>query len=283
MCDFYWRTSWLQVFSKLLFPIKYKISGRVHTFWGTFRNSDDAMQDSYRQAKRRHARWLLDKSAVTNCVSIFLFYFIYNLNQQSEFTFYKLMLWLLQCLDGESSSGESTVPQIRPIGQFFSRLFSSLTSSVLRGGFSWVSNVVRCLLHFWWMASCTYDMPRSACSVALETYHGASTIILMILDLREMVYNRINSSEIVVQWLFDLNSLSERDPCKAQRTELYTVPKDAAGNIDNQDENWEKCRPTRGKENSDSICALREAPQSKMRIVTVVASQRVARRNQQWE
>jgi hypothetical protein len=31
------------------------------------------------------------------------------------------------------------------------------------------------------MTSCTYDMPRSACSVALETYHGASTIILRIL------------------------------------------------------------------------------------------------------
>jgi hypothetical protein len=26
-------------------------------------------------------------------------------------------------------------------------------------------------------------MPKSACSVALETYHGASTIILWILDL----------------------------------------------------------------------------------------------------
>jgi hypothetical protein len=35
---------------------------------------------------------------------------------------------------------------------------------------------------FWWMASCTYDMLRSACSVALETYHGASTIILSVLD-----------------------------------------------------------------------------------------------------
>jgi hypothetical protein len=35
------------------------------------------------------------------------------------------------------------------------------------------------LLHFWWI---TYDMPRSACSVALETYHGASTIILRTLD-----------------------------------------------------------------------------------------------------
>jgi hypothetical protein len=32
------------------------------------------------------------------------------------------------------------------------------------------------------MTSCTYDMPRSACTVALETYHGASTIILRILD-----------------------------------------------------------------------------------------------------
>jgi hypothetical protein len=47
-------------------------------------------------------------------------FFIYNLNRQSEFTFYeyKLTLWLLQCLDGESPSGESPVPQIRPIGQF---------------------------------------------------------------------------------------------------------------------------------------------------------------------
>jgi hypothetical protein len=33
-----------------------------------------------------------------------MIFFIYNLNQQSEFTFYKLMLWLLQCLDGESSN-----------------------------------------------------------------------------------------------------------------------------------------------------------------------------------
>jgi hypothetical protein len=32
------------------------------------------------------------------------------------------------------------------------------------------------------MTSCTYDTPRSACSVALETYHSASTIILRILD-----------------------------------------------------------------------------------------------------
>jgi hypothetical protein len=64
------------------------------------------------------------------------FLFIYNLNQQSEFTFYELMLWLLQCLDGESSSGESQVPQIRSVGQFLSsRLFSSLTSSVLSSGF----------------------------------------------------------------------------------------------------------------------------------------------------
>jgi hypothetical protein len=32
------------------------------------------------------------------------------------------------------------------------------------------------------MASCTEDMPRSAWSVALETYHSASTIIRRILD-----------------------------------------------------------------------------------------------------
>jgi hypothetical protein len=53
------------------------------------------------------------------------------------------MLCLLQCLDGESSSGESPVPQISSIGQFIlSRLFSSLTSGVLRSGFSWASSVV---------------------------------------------------------------------------------------------------------------------------------------------
>jgi hypothetical protein len=74
---------------------------------------------------------------------VLLNFFIYNLNQQSEFTFYKLMVCLLQCLDGESSSGESPVPQIRSIGQFLlSRLFSSLISSVLRSGFSWVWSVV---------------------------------------------------------------------------------------------------------------------------------------------
>jgi hypothetical protein len=113
---------------------------------------------------------------------IFFNFFTYNLNQQSEFTFYKLMLWLLQCLDGESSGGESPVAQIRSIGQFLlSRLFFSLNSSVLRSGFSWVPSLVRRLLHFWWMTSCTYDMPRSACSVALETCHGASTIMNFLL------------------------------------------------------------------------------------------------------
>jgi hypothetical protein len=114
---------------------------------------------------------------------LFIYLFYFNFNQQSEFTFYKLMLWLLQCHDEKSSSGESSVPQIRSIGQFLlSRLFSSLTSSVLRSGFTWVTSVVWCLLHFWWMTSCTYDMPRSACNVAFETYHGASTIVLRILD-----------------------------------------------------------------------------------------------------
>jgi hypothetical protein len=32
------------------------------------------------------------------------------------------------------------------------------------------------------MTSCTEDMPRSAWSVAMETYHGAPTIIPRILD-----------------------------------------------------------------------------------------------------
>jgi hypothetical protein len=62
--------------------------------------------------------------------------FIYNVNQQSEFTFYKLMLWLWQCLDGQSSSGKSPVPQIRSIGQFLlSRLFCSRNSRFWGAGF----------------------------------------------------------------------------------------------------------------------------------------------------
>jgi hypothetical protein len=125
-----------------------------------------------RACPRKHMR------GSANCL-----FFIYNLNQQSEFTFYKLILWLLQCLDGESSSGESPVPQIMSIGQIIlSRLFSSLNRSFLRNGFSCVSSLVWWLLHFWWMTFCTYHIPRSACSLALETYHGASTIILRILD-----------------------------------------------------------------------------------------------------
>jgi hypothetical protein len=66
-----------------------------------------------------------DKAQWSSYIYIY-FFFAYNLNQQSEFTFYKLMLWLLQCIDGESSSGESPVPQVRSIGQFLlSRLFFS--------------------------------------------------------------------------------------------------------------------------------------------------------------
>jgi hypothetical protein len=83
---------------------------------------------------------------------LLLFFCIYNLNQQSEFTFCKLMLWLLQCLDGESSSGESPVPQIRSIGQFLlSRLFSSHNSSVLRSGFRGFRVLCDvCCIFGWW-------------------------------------------------------------------------------------------------------------------------------------
>jgi hypothetical protein len=41
----------------------------------------------------------------------------FYLNQQSECTFYKLMIWLFPWHDEESSSGESSVPYIRSIGQ----------------------------------------------------------------------------------------------------------------------------------------------------------------------
>jgi hypothetical protein len=61
--------------------------------------------------------------------------FLFTIWISTEFTFYKLMLWLLQCHNGESSSGESPVPQIRSIGQIIlSCLFSSLNSRVFRSG-----------------------------------------------------------------------------------------------------------------------------------------------------
>jgi hypothetical protein len=41
------------------------------------------------------------------------------------------------------------------------------------------------------MTSCTYDMPRSACSVALETYHGASTIILRIFEHKNWLHRTV--------------------------------------------------------------------------------------------
>jgi hypothetical protein len=108
------------------------------------------------------------------------FFFVY---QQSECTFYKVMVWLFRWLDEESSSGESSGPYFRSIGQFlFSRLLSSLVDSALMIGFSWVTVLVWCLLLLCLMASWTNDIPRSVWSVALETYHGASAIILRILD-----------------------------------------------------------------------------------------------------
>jgi hypothetical protein len=75
-----------------------------------------------------------------------------------------------------------------------------------------VSSLVCCLLHFWWMSSCTYDMPRSACNVALETYPGASTIILRILDWLLWIFYILdslaqphNSRPYVQDWLFTRN------------------------------------------------------------------------------
>jgi hypothetical protein len=102
----------------------------------------------------------------------FFFIFFYNLNQQSEFTFYKLMLWLLQCLDGESSSSESPVPEIRSIGQFLlSRLFSSPNSSVLMSGFSWVPSLNT---DFWRRSS----LPASECQDKLLHKWVVNTMLL---------------------------------------------------------------------------------------------------------
>ena len=113
----------------------------------------------------------------------FFFFFYYFINQQSEITFFKLMVCLVRCLDEESSSDGSSVPYIRSIGQFlFSRLLTTLARSAIMSGFVCVSILVWCLVLFRLMTSWTVDIPRSVWSVALETYHGAFAIILKILD-----------------------------------------------------------------------------------------------------
>jgi hypothetical protein len=53
------------------------------------------------------------------------------------------MLWLFQCLDGESSSGESPVPQIRSIGQFFWVVCFLLLTVVFWGAGFRASSVIK--------------------------------------------------------------------------------------------------------------------------------------------
>jgi hypothetical protein len=49
--------------------------------------------------------FVYNSSYAQSVIKIFLYF---NFDQQSEFTFYKLMLWLLQYHDEKSSSGESS-------------------------------------------------------------------------------------------------------------------------------------------------------------------------------
>jgi hypothetical protein len=93
------------------------------------------------------------------------------------------MAWEKWWRDEDTPNGESSLPQLRSIGQDrFRRLVSSRVSSVFRSVFLWVASLVWYLLVLRWNASCTVGIPRSECSVAIVTYHGASTIIRRILD-----------------------------------------------------------------------------------------------------
>jgi hypothetical protein len=113
-----------------------------------------------------------------------MIFFIYNLNQQLEFTFYKLMLWLLQCLDGSRpaanprTSNQVNWPVSFKSSCFEERVFVGSECSVM-------------FVAFLWMTSCTYDMPRSACSVALETY------CTMVQEYRFILQKRIRAN---VDW-----------------------------------------------------------------------------------
>jgi hypothetical protein len=80
------------------------------------------------------------------------FFLFYNLNQQSEFTFYKLMLWLLQYLDEESFSGTSDqvnwpVPLKSSVffSSFEERVFLGFESSVM-----FVAFLVDDILYVWY-------------------------------------------------------------------------------------------------------------------------------------
>jgi hypothetical protein len=94
----------------------------------------------------------------TAAVNILLLKLIYNLNQRSKYTFYKLMLWLLQCLDGESSSGTSNQvnwPVSFKSSVFFycfeERVFVGFESSVMFAGWHLVRMICldrRVVLHW---------------------------------------------------------------------------------------------------------------------------------------
>jgi hypothetical protein len=70
------------------------------------------------------------------------------------------------------------------------------------------------------MTSCTYDMPRSACSVALETYHGAS-IILRILDWLLWIIDILDFEDLIaIQLLKKLLPPHEPEPQFCVHTSL---------------------------------------------------------------
>jgi hypothetical protein len=117
------------------------------------------------------------------------FFFLYLLNQQSEYkAFYKLMCWLgLVCRLTSAMRSPPARRSRRPCYRSADhRLFNLHTlSSHGRGwsnGFGREVSFVRCLILLSWMTSCTVGISRSLWIISLVTYHGASTIALSILD-----------------------------------------------------------------------------------------------------
>ena len=73
-------------------------------------------------------------------------------------------------------------PHYRSAGQRLFSLWRRRVGGVGINRFEWDSVLVRCLILLSWMSSCTVGIPTSLWIISLVTDHGASTVVLNILD-----------------------------------------------------------------------------------------------------
>jgi len=139
----------------------------------------------------RHVMFIAAVKRVADAAFAQIFFFFnFVRNQQSEYkVFCKLMGWLWVNLVDVLAWW---VPLLR--GDLVHRITGQLATVVsvfIRRylvewgggrGFEWISSFIRHLTLLAWMTSSTVGIPRSSWTIALVTYHGASTVARCILD-----------------------------------------------------------------------------------------------------